>query len=83
MHALVIDASAMGAVVFGEPKAEEIANALTDAPMVAPALLWSELASICLKKIGAHLEQADHILEAFSLATISPSRWLKWIIQRL
>lgn len=56
-------------MVFGEPKAEEIANALTDAPMVAPALLWFELASICLKKIGAHPEQADHILEAFSLAT--------------
>jgi predicted nucleic acid-binding protein len=64
----VVDASALGALVFGEPKAETIASALTNASLVAPALLWFELASICLKKIKAHSSQRTLILKAFNLA---------------
>jgi predicted nucleic acid-binding protein len=64
----VVDASALGALVFGEPKAETIASALTNASLVAPALLWFELASICLKKIKAHPTQKTIILKAFNLA---------------
>jgi len=64
----VVDASALGALVFGEPKAETIASALTNASLVAPALLWFELASICLKKIKAHPTQKTMILKAFNLA---------------
>jgi len=54
MSVRVVDASALGALVFGEPKAEEIARTLEDSPMVAPALIWFELASICLPKIKTH-----------------------------
>lgn len=67
MPVRIVDASAMGALIFGEPKAEEIAKALEDSPMVAPALIWFELASICLRKIKTHPAQRDQILRAFNL----------------
>jgi len=68
MSVRVVDASALGALVFGEPKAEKISGALSDEPMVAPSLIWFELASICLKKIKAHPSQKTLILEAFDIA---------------
>ncbi len=36
--------------------------------MVAPALLWFELASICLRKIKAHPKQKEELLQALDLA---------------
>jgi predicted nucleic acid-binding protein len=68
MPVRVVDASALGALVFGEPKAEEIAEALAEAQIAAPALLWYELANLCLGKIKAHPTQRDQILGAFELA---------------
>ena len=37
------------------------------AVLVAPGLLWFELASVCLKKMRAHPGLADNILAAFNL----------------
>jgi predicted nucleic acid-binding protein len=68
MPVRIVDASALGALVFGEPKAEEIAKTLGDSPMAAPALIWFELASICLRKTKAHPAQRDQILGAFLMA---------------
>ena len=68
MPVRVVDASALGALVFGEPKAEEIARVLGDAHMVAPALLWFEMASLCLKKVLAHPARAEQFLKAFALS---------------
>ena len=68
MHVKIIDASALGALVFGEPQAAEIAGVLAETPIVAPALLWFELASICLKKIKAHPRRTNQILKAFTLS---------------
>jgi predicted nucleic acid-binding protein len=68
MSVRVIDASALGALVFGEPKADKISKTLSDEPMAAPPLIWFELASICLKKMKAHPSQNIVILEAFKLA---------------
>ena len=68
MSVRVVDASAVGALIFGEPKAEKISEALSDEPLAAPALIWFELASICLKKIDTHPSQKTSILEAFELA---------------
>jgi len=68
MPVRIVDASAMGALIFAEPKAEEVAKALEDSQMVAPALIWFELASICLRKIKTHPAQRDQILRAFNLA---------------
>lgn len=68
MPVRVVDASALGALVFGEPKAGEMARALSNGPLAAPALLWFELASICLRKITAYPRRTDDILKAFKLA---------------
>ena len=68
MRVRVVDASALGALAFGEPEAGEIAEALGDWPLVAPALLWFEVASICLKKIETYGFQSREILAAFELA---------------
>jgi predicted nucleic acid-binding protein len=65
MSVLVVDASALGALVFGEPRAKETAEALSHGPMVAPALLWFELTSICLRKVSTYPEQEEQILTAF------------------
>ena len=65
MSVLVVDASALGALVFGEPRAEEIAEALSHGPIVAPALLWFELTSICLRKLSIYPKQKEQILTAF------------------
>ena len=67
MPVRIVDASALGALVFGEPKAEEVARVLSNGRLVAPALLWFELASICLQKIRVYPNQKDRILEAFRL----------------
>lgn len=68
MPVRVIDASALGALVFGEPKAEEMAKALSNGPLIAPTLLWFELTSICLRKIIIYPKRTDDILKAFKLA---------------
>lgn len=68
MPVRVVDASALGALIFGEPKAEEIARTLAGSTLVAPALLWFEMASVALKKIQAHPTQESQIRKAFSLA---------------
>ncbi len=67
MPVKVVDASAIGALLFGEPKAEEIVDAMGDAPLAAPALLWFEVASICLKKVNAHKNKTEDLLSAFNM----------------
>lgn len=65
MPARVVDASALGALLFGEPQAEEVAERLRNADLVAPAILQFEVASICLKKIKAQPRYTDKIFSAF------------------
>jgi predicted nucleic acid-binding protein len=66
--AQVVDASALGAVLFGEPEAQEVGRRVGRAVLVAPALLRFELANICWKKIGRHPEKRDALLAALGLA---------------
>jgi len=68
MPVKVVDASALGAIAFGEPEGEAVAAMLSDSLLVAPLLLWFELSNICLKKIGKHPDQKDRLLKAFQLA---------------
>ena len=68
MPVRVVDASALGALVFGEPKADEMAKALSGGTLVAPPLLWFELASICLRKTTVYPGRTDEILKTFKLA---------------
>ena len=64
----VVDASALGALVFGEPGAETVANQISMSTLVAPQLLWFELASIALKKAAKHSGRVEPIREAFRMA---------------
>jgi predicted nucleic acid-binding protein len=64
----VVDASALGTLVFGEPGAETVADRLSKAALVAPQLLWFELASIASKKGAKYPGRIDQIQAAFQLA---------------
>ncbi len=64
----VVDATALGALVFGEPEAEAVAKQLSTSTLVAPQLLWFELASIAFKKATKHPGLVDQIREAFRMA---------------
>lgn len=68
MPTKVVDASALGALVFDEPNAERMAQELSDAALIAPSLLWYELASLCLKKIRNNPGQSVQLLTALGFA---------------
>jgi len=63
---LVVDASALAAVLFGEPEAPKVAGQLGDAALVAPTLFSYEIANICWKKLRRHPEKRATLLEAYS-----------------
>jgi predicted nucleic acid-binding protein len=63
----VVDASAIGALLFGEPEGPNIASRLNGSRLAAPELLFFEVASICLKKLKRYPEQRKSILKAFEI----------------
>ncbi len=63
-----MDASALAALLFGEPEAEAIAARLTGARLAAPSLLEYELANVCLTKIRRQPGQRETLRAAFGLA---------------
>ena len=65
----VVDASALGALIFGEPQADAVATRLGSGPLAAPVLIRFELANICLKKIKAHPALEKKLFEAYDLST--------------
>lgn len=67
MPVKVVDASALAALLFGEPEAESVAARLGDARLVAPALLGFERANVCLIKSRRHPEQQPALTAAFRL----------------
>lgn len=67
MPVKVIDASALAAVLFGEPEAEEVASRIRGFTLVSPALLPFEIASVCLRKMRQHLAQRPALLAAHKL----------------
>jgi predicted nucleic acid-binding protein len=67
MPVKVVDASALAALLFGEPEAEAIASQLGDARLVAPSLLGFELTNVCLIKSRRHPEQRSSLTAAFGL----------------
>lgn len=58
MRAEVVDASAIAALLFGEPDADRIASQLEEAELLAPSLIRYELASVSLKKARRYPDQA-------------------------
>jgi predicted nucleic acid-binding protein len=69
---VVVDASAIAAVAFGEPNGRTIAGELAGASLVAPALIDYELANIALKKARKRREEAPVILIALQAALRLP-----------
>lgn len=67
MPVRVVDASALGALLFGEPEAESVANRLTGAMLVAPLLLPFELASVAWKKIRSAPASEGTVLRNLAL----------------
>ena len=67
MPAKVVDASAVVALLFGEPEGEGVARRLAGARLAVPRLLDFELANVCLRKCKRHPEKRDAILTAFRL----------------
>jgi predicted nucleic acid-binding protein len=65
---LAVDASAVGAMMFREPPAEQIASQLAAEPLYAPTLIDYELASMAWKKLRRHPERRNEILAGFTLA---------------
>lgn len=65
--AKVIDASAVAAMVFGEPEAMAIAEFVNDSRLFAPALLDFELANVCWKKCRRTPAQQPLFLTAYAL----------------
>jgi predicted nucleic acid-binding protein len=63
----VVDASALAALLFGEPDAEAVAGRLDGARLVAPALLAFELANVCLVKCRRHSSQREALLAGLEL----------------
>jgi predicted nucleic acid-binding protein len=67
MPVRVVDASAVAALLFGEPEAEAVAMRLGNARLVAPALLGFELANVCLVKSRRYPERRPALRAAFEL----------------
>ena len=67
MAVKVVDASALAALLFGEPEAEAVAGQLSNARLVAPGLLAFELANVCLIKARRYPEQQPALMGAFRL----------------
>jgi predicted nucleic acid-binding protein len=63
----VVDASALAALLFGEPEAEVVAVRLDGARLVAPSLPPFELANLCLVKCGRHPHLRVSLLAALKL----------------
>jgi predicted nucleic acid-binding protein len=63
----VVDTSALAALLFGEPEAEIVAEQLSGARLIAPALLAFELANVCLIKSRHHPDRVPALIEAFRL----------------
>jgi predicted nucleic acid-binding protein len=73
---LVVDASALAAMTFGEPEAARITESLDGAEVFAPTLLKYELASVARKKIRAHPGEASRVIAALTTTLEAPN--LTW-----
>ena len=77
MTRLVVDASAMAAIAFGEPEGEALARRLDGAAVFAPTLLAFELANTAWKKIRREPGRRGPILAALDRA-LSPGSGIIW-----
>jgi predicted nucleic acid-binding protein len=67
MAGKVVDASALAALLFGEPEGAAVAERLREIGLIAPALLPFEVANVCVKKMRRHPDQRDALAVAFGM----------------
>jgi predicted nucleic acid-binding protein len=67
MDVEVVDASALAALLFGEPDADLVAERLGDAALFSPSLVRYELASVYLKKVRRYPDQQAGLVSALEL----------------
>ena len=77
MPGRVVDASALGALIFGEPDAAEVVSLLDEAEIYVPTLLPYELASIARKKISRYPEQREALLQALAFSLFMDIRLIE------
>jgi predicted nucleic acid-binding protein len=68
-RAVVVDASALAALLFGEPEAEEVVARLGERDLLAPTLLPYEVGSVGLKKLNRYRSQRAAIRQGMELFT--------------
>ncbi|RMF17463.1 MAG: PIN domain-containing protein [Candidatus Dadabacteria bacterium] len=64
---VVVDTSAIAALLFNEPQASEVAARLTQRVLSAPTLLAYELANVALVKMRRHPDRADVFRRSYDL----------------
>lgn len=74
MPVKVIDASALAALVFGEPEAVQVALSIGNDALVVPPILWLEMANVCWKKMRRFPDQRDTVLASHSRLGTLPLR---------
>jgi len=75
MAAKVVDASVLGALLFGEPRAEEAFSLLKGCDLYAPPLLAYELTSIARKKALKHPELLEKIRASLEVGLALDIHW--------
>lgn len=76
MVASVADASVLAAMVFNEPRATEAETLIGAARLHEPALLASELASVCRKKIRHYAHLRDPLLSSLEIGLSMDIEWV-------
>lgn len=67
MAVSVVDASALAALLFGEPQAETVAELLRRRDLYVPTLLRYEIGSVGLKKCQLHPHRRTQIIAALQI----------------
>ena len=65
MSRIVVDASAVAAIIFGEPESAAAQEMIGDRAIVAPHLLCYEIANVALVKMRRHADRRAAIAAAF------------------
>lgn len=76
MPGKVADASVLGALVFGESRAEEAATLLGEDMLYEPSLLAYELTSIARRKIFQNPDLRTSIIQALVRALAAKMNWI-------
>ena len=72
MADIVIDASAVAALAFGEAEGPAVERRLAGQALRAPSLLWYEMANVCVSKTRRQPQDADRLRDRLRRARDLP-----------